>query len=112
MWHRETMIKASIESTGKGWFVGPWHSGLAIAVGYSDRGVNEPHTHDVMSEIYVVASGTSTAIVAGLRIELSAGDLLVVEPGEEHTFDGSSADYIHYVIQTPAVTGDRRLANL
>jgi hypothetical protein len=35
------------------------------------------------------------------------GDMLVVEPGESHTFVGSSPDYLHFVVQAPFVTGDK-----
>ncbi len=41
---------------------------------------------------------------------LGAGDVLVVEPGEVHTFESSSPDYLHFVIQTPFVAGDKRSA--
>lgn len=41
---------------------------------------------------------------------LQAGDLLVVEPGELHTFVDSSDDYLHFVVQAPFVNGDKRIA--
>jgi hypothetical protein len=47
------VIKSSIEAQGKGWFVGPWNSRVYVAVGYSDRGIDEPHSHDEMSELYL-----------------------------------------------------------
>jgi quercetin dioxygenase-like cupin family protein len=94
-------------ANGKGWFVGPWNSDLPVAVGWADRGVNQPHKHDEMYEIYLVAHGASTALVAGRTIELAAGDMLVVEPGEAHTFLTSSGDYLHYVVQAPFVKGDK-----
>jgi quercetin dioxygenase-like cupin family protein len=76
-------------------------------VGWADRGVNEPHRHDLMNEVYLVARGTSIAEVAGREIHLGVGDMLVVEPGEPHTFVTSSDDYLHFVIQTPFVSGDK-----
>ena len=91
----------------KGWFVGPWNSGVPVAVGYANAGVNEPHHHAQMFEIYLVASGTSTAVVNQQSIQLKAGDMLVVEPGEPHTFTHNSEDYYHFVIQTPFVPGDK-----
>jgi quercetin dioxygenase-like cupin family protein len=102
------MIKQSIESVGKGWFVGPWNSAVPVAVGFSDRGLDDPHIHDEMFELYLVASGSSTAIVDGRTVALAAGDLLVVEPGEQHTFTANSDDYRHFVIQAPFVHGDKR----
>jgi len=76
-------------------------------VGWADRGVNEPHLHERMNEIYLVARGTSVAEVAGQEVHLGVGDILVVEPGEPHTFVASSDDYLHFVIQAPFVRGDK-----
>ena len=98
---------AQTPTDGKGWFVGPWNSPVPAAVGWADRGVDHPHRHDRMYEIYLVARGQSTALVAGQRIELAAGSMLVVEPGEAHTFVNSSIDYLHFVVQAPFVKGDK-----
>ena len=91
----------------KGWFVGPWNSAVPIPVGYANEGVDERHHHAHMFEIYLVAQGTSTAVVNQQSILLQAGDMLVVEPGESHTFSHSSEDYFHFVIQTPFIPGDK-----
>ena len=58
------MIKRTVDTTGTGWWVGPWNSAVPIAAGYADIGVNEPHTHYRMHEIYLVARGTSRALVS------------------------------------------------
>lgn len=50
----------------------------------------------------------NTAVVDGRTVELHAGDLLAVEPGETHTFVASSEDYLHFVIQAPFAAGDKR----
>jgi mannose-6-phosphate isomerase-like protein (cupin superfamily) len=76
-------------------------------VGWADRGVNDPHRHEQMNEIYLVARGTSVAVVNGQRVELQAGDMLAVEAGESHTFLDSSPEYLHFVVQAPFVTGDK-----
>ena len=104
------VIKSSIETSGRGWFLGPWNSAVPVAIGFSDRGVDDPHAHDEMCELYLVARGTSTAVVNGKVVALAAGDLLVVEPGETHTFTTSSDDYLHFVVQAPFVPGDKRSA--
>ncbi|MBO4207499.1 cupin domain-containing protein [Micromonospora echinofusca] len=104
------MIVGSVDGTppdGKGWFVGPWNSSVPVAVGWADRGVDQPHRHDGMCEIYLVARGWSIAVVDGLEVPLAAGSMLVVEPGETHTFQASSPDYLHFVVQAPFVPGDR-----
>ncbi|HEV7709674.1 MAG TPA: cupin domain-containing protein [Asanoa sp.] len=101
------MIKKVATSDGKGWFIGPWNSPVPAAVGWAHRGVDEPHRHDTMNEIYLVARGHSIAVVDGEEVPLTAGDMLVVEPGEDHTFRSSSADYLHFVVQTPFARGDK-----
>ncbi len=92
---------------GKGWFVGPWMSPVPVAIGWADRGVNQLHRHDQMCEIYLVARGESVALVSGETVRLVAGDMMVVEPGEAHTFVRSSPDYLHFVVQAPFVQGDK-----
>lgn len=62
-----------------------------------------------MYEIYLIARGTSTALVNEREVHLGAGDILVVEPGEAHTFLSSSEDYFHFVVQTPFVVGDKQV---
>jgi mannose-6-phosphate isomerase-like protein (cupin superfamily) len=101
-------MRRSAQPGGKGWFTGPWEGPIPTALGYSDVAVDELHTHDEMFEVYLVARGESIAVVAGQRIMLAAGDLLVVEPGEAHTFVSSSDDYLHFVVQTPFIGGDKR----
>ncbi len=103
------MIKRTATAGGKGWYTGPWTGPVPVALGYSDTGVDEPHVHDSMFEAYFVAKGTSTAVVDGEIVALAAGDLFVVEPGENHTFVGNSDDYLHFVEQAPFVEGDKRL---
>ena len=59
-----------------------------------------------------MARGHSTAIVSGNRVELTAGEVLIVEPGEAHTFVDSSENYLHFVIHAPSVEGDKYKADL
>lgn len=91
----------------KGWYAGSWNSFLPIAVGYATMGIDEPHLHTQTTEIYLVARGTSSIRVEQETIMLSAGDIIIVEPGEAHTFLESSSDYFHFVIHTPSLTGDQ-----
>jgi len=102
------MIHQAINlSQPKGWFVGPWNSPVPVAVGYANEGIDLRHYHEQMYEVYLVARGHSTAVVNDQTIALKAGDLLVIEPGETHTFIESSAEYLHFVIHTPFVPGDK-----
>lgn len=91
----------------KGWFAGPWNSAVPVAIGYANEGINLSHYHAQMYEIYLVAQGESVAIVNDQRITLKAKDVLIVEPGEIHTFIDSTDDYFHFVIQAPFIPGDK-----
>lgn len=89
----------------KGWYCGPWDSDLNLSVGYANTGVDEPHVHQQMTEIYFMARGTAVMRVEDETIELRPGQILVIEPGEAHTFVSSSSDHFHFVIQTPGLQG-------
>ncbi|MCZ7535655.1 MAG: cupin domain-containing protein [Acidimicrobiia bacterium] len=103
------MILANREgSDGAGWCVGPWNSAVPIAIGFSGKGVDELHVHDAMVEVYLVARGTATIVVDSASVAVRAGTVLVVEPGETHTFSDHSDDYLHFVVQAPFVSGDKR----
>ncbi|MAG44506.1 hypothetical protein CL633_01320 [bacterium] len=91
----------------KAWFCGPWNCGLKIAIGYANQGISEKHYHKKIHEIYLVAKGTSTAMVNKKKIQLKAGDILVVEPNEIHTFIKNSSDYFHFVVHSPCVKKDK-----
>lgn len=105
------MIYLESDSSAKGWFAGPWNSKLDISVGYANQGINELHLHNKMNEVYLVARGGSVAIVNDKEIKLKAGDMLVVEPGEKHTFTSNSPDYFHFVIHTPFIKNDKTIIN-
>lgn len=99
------------QQAGKGWYAGPWNSNLPISIGYADRGVDEPHFHQTITEIYLVGSGTAEIRVESDTILLAAGDVIIVAPGEAHTFLSSSPDFSHFVIQTPGLVGDAALTD-
>jgi mannose-6-phosphate isomerase-like protein (cupin superfamily) len=99
-------VERADHATVKGWYLGPWNSGLPISLGYAPQGIDEPHVHTRITEIYLVARGTSELRVGDQTVTLTAGDVVVVEPGEPHTFLSSSADYFHFVIHIPGLQGD------
>lgn len=104
------MLHKTVETDKpKGWYVGPWNSDIPIPIGYANEGINEKHYHAQMTEVYLIAKGTSVAVVDEVAISLQAGGILIVEPGEIHTFSASSEDYLHFVLQTPFVRGDKEL---
>ncbi len=84
----------------KGWFSSQYKSASPIWIGYANQGIDEPHVHSQITEIYLVARGTAAIRIEQETVTLSAGDMLVVEPGEAHTFLTSSSDYFHFVLHT------------
>src|SRR2546426_752461 len=90
----------------KGWWIGSWNSDLAIALGYAHQGIDDPHAHRTVTEIYLVAQGSSTMRIERETVELRGGDVIVVSPGKAHTFIGSSGDYLHFVIHSPSLSSD------
>jgi len=99
-------IERADPTTNKGWYAGPWNSDLMISIGYANEGIDEPHVHKRITEIYLVARGTSEMRVEQKTVALEAGDMIVVEPGEAHTFLSSSPGYLHFVIHVPGVPAE------
>lgn len=81
-----------------GWIGGAWNWGVPVAIGYATAGLDEPHRHERTTEIYLVAVGSSIAVVDGVEIEIEAGDVLTVEPHEVRSFSRSSDDYRCFVL--------------
>jgi mannose-6-phosphate isomerase-like protein (cupin superfamily) len=104
-------IDHSNASSLKGWYASPWNLNLPLSVGYANAGVDEPHLHTRITEIYLIARGTSVIRIEKESISLSSGDMLVVEPGEAHTFMSSSTDYLHFVIHTPGLSSEESRAD-
>ena len=100
------MIIAHADLSDKGWYFGPWSSDLNVSVGYANKGIDEPHVHSEITEIYLVARGTAEIRVEQKTIELQPGDMIAIEPGQAHTFLSSSEDYFHFVLHTPGMEGE------
>lgn len=90
----------------KGWYFGSWNSDLEVSIGYANAGVDEPHLHQAVFEIYLVACGVVEIRVEKQSIHLQTGEIILIEPGEAHTFLSSSPAYFHFVIHTPALQDD------
>ena len=88
----------------KGWYAGPWNSGLPISIGYANTGIDLPHLHRQITEIYLIARGTAQMNVANQTLTVSAGDMILIQPGEAHTFMSSSPDYLHFVLHVPGLS--------
>lgn len=90
----------------KGWYVGPWNSELPISLGYAKFGIDEPHLHRRITEIYLIANGEAIVRVGEREITVATGDVLVLEPGEPHTFLRSTESYFHFVLHLPGLSGE------
>lgn len=101
------ILKTLDKSQSKGWFFGSWNSKLTISVGYANEGINEQHYHEKMYEVYLVAQGSSVMLINNEELVLKQGEAIAVEPSEVHTFISSTPDYLHFVIHTPFVKGDK-----
>ena len=99
-------LEHGMNSSAKGWYAGPWNSALPISVGYATIGIDEPHVHTFVTEIYLIAQGTAQLRIEQVTVTVSAGDMLVLEPGEAHTFLASSPTYLHFVIHTLGLAGE------
>jgi len=99
-------IEKADPRAAKGWYAGPWNSDLTVSVGYANEGIDEPHFHQRVTEIYLVARGWAEVRVEREKVRLEAGDMLVVEPGEAHTFLSSSSRYFHFVAHVPGLVGE------
>ena len=38
----------------KGWLLGPWNSSGELAIGNANKGIDEPHVHRMVTEIYLI----------------------------------------------------------
>lgn len=100
------MIFTHADLSEKGWYVGPWNSSLDVSIGYANKGIDEPHVHTLVTEIYLVARGWAEIRVEQATIQLRPGDMLAIQAGEAHTFLSSSSDYFHFVIHSPGLSGE------
>lgn len=90
----------------KGWHLGPWNAELPLAIGFANAGVDEPHLHRRITEVYLMARGQAEMRVEQVTLALGPDDIVVVEPGEAHTFLSSSPDHFHFVLQVPGMQGE------
>jgi quercetin dioxygenase-like cupin family protein len=95
----------------RGWFVGPFEptahhtTGAEVCVKSYAAGEAEPrHVHKVATEVTAVVAGT----VRMNGRELSAGEIVVLAPGEATDFLAVT-DATTVAVKTPAVAGDKYL---
>jgi quercetin dioxygenase-like cupin family protein len=98
-------IERAASDVPKGWSIGPWNASVSISVGFANEGIDDPHFHQRITEIYMVARGKVEMRVGQQTVRLTQNDVIVIEPGEAHTFLAASADYFHFVVQSPGLQG-------
>lgn len=94
-------------SETKGWLIGPWNSKNELSIGYANTGLDEPHVHGIVTEIYLVGQGNAVVRVNKQTINICAEDVLQIEPGEGHSFRANTEDYFHFVIHHPGLAGNK-----
>ena len=90
----------------KGWYAGPWNANLPVSIGYANTGIDQPHLHLQVTEIYLIARGSAELRVNEQTLAVSAGVMILIQPGEAHTFLSSSQDYLHFVLHVPGLSED------
>lgn len=105
------MTSHRLDEMTKGWFVGPFTptalstDACEAAVKRYAAGESEAdHFHKVATEVTVVVEGTVR--MAGR--EWTAGDVIVLEPGEPTAF-AAVTDALTVVVKLPGVLGDKYL---
>lgn len=103
------MRSARLEDMVKGWFVGGFSPTLyateacEVAVKAYGAGASEElHHHKVATEITLIVSGT----VRMAEREWSAGDIVVLEPGEASAFEALT-DAVNVVVKLPGAMNDK-----
>jgi mannose-6-phosphate isomerase-like protein (cupin superfamily) len=100
----KVQLKHADAQRAKGWYAGPWDRSFLLPVGYANAGIDDPHLHMQMTEVYLIARGTAEVRIDQDTIRVEAGDMLVVDPGEAHTFLTNSPEYFHFVLQMPGLS--------
>ena len=96
---RMTFIRTSADTAGE-------HV-LVELVAQPGAFVAAAHVHPAQVETFEVVSGTLGARVAGKRIEAQAGDTLVVERGQAHTWWNAGGERARLPLRDPARTAVR-----
>jgi len=89
-----------------------WHlaeAGLPIQVGvkFGASPFGKRHLHKTMAEYFLLLEGELRLRVNGETTAMKKGDLLVVEPGEEHEVLGSSPEALLLLLMPPPLAGDK-----
>ena len=70
---------------------------------------DEAHLHTENAETYYVARGLLILYVKGERMELRAGDMVVVAPGVCHSFETTGEEVCFYAMRNHPLLDDKQL---
>lgn len=89
-----------------------WHlaeAGLPIQVGVKlgASPFGKKHLHRTMAEYFLLLAGDLRLDVNGEVLEVAAGDLVAVEPGEAHEVLHASPDALLLLLMPPPVARDK-----
>ena len=104
------MKSFKLDEMTAGWFVGDFEpsvirtSEFEVAVKQYSRGDREgKHVHKVAQEVTLILSGS---VRMNSRV-FSAGDIVLLEPGEPTNFEAITEGVVTVVVKTPSVIGDK-----
>jgi mannose-6-phosphate isomerase-like protein (cupin superfamily) len=72
----------------------------ALVFALADGAVDPQPVHD-QDEVYIVLTGTATAVVAGERAAVRAGSVLIVPARTAHHFDDTAGDFAAIAVFAP-----------
>lgn len=89
-----------------------WHlaeTGLPIQLGVKSGAspFGHGHLHRTMAEYFLLLQGELRLRVDDRELEMKAGDLVVVEPGETHAVTHASRDSLLLLLMPPPVKDDK-----
>lgn len=104
------MKTAKLHEMTRGWFIGDFHPSLLktqdveVAVKYYQEGdYEDTHFHKIATEYTVIISGK----VKMNGIEYSAGDIIIMEPGDITDFKCLENETVNVVVKIPGAKNDK-----
>ena len=83
------------------------NTGGFILVSVATGASTEPHRHEELEEIFVVLSNLKM-VIDSVEYELEAGDVVLVDPNESHSFEASTHSPANLLaIKFPNLKNDR-----
>lgn len=91
----------------EGWRLGEAGMPIQVGVKFGSSPFGKKHLHKNMAEYFLLLAGDLRLGVNGKVLEVEAGDLVVIEPGEAHEVLAASADARLLLLMPPPVANDK-----